>query len=150
MESNHLGYDSTAQARQGAVVATRYPLFIQLDEYSFWAPLDVLEYDWAARGCLPYDCYYFLDINANKRDLAQRVEARTTCQCTVHVAHSMVLLRQHTGQCCHLLYNIIANVSKGARSALTKNWSRPDNLFRILNGTTVRAELAATEQAKHA
>ena len=29
MESNHLGYDSTAQSRQGAVVATRYPLFIQ-------------------------------------------------------------------------------------------------------------------------
>ena len=29
MESNHLGYDSTAQSRQGAVVATRYPLFVQ-------------------------------------------------------------------------------------------------------------------------
>ena len=29
MGSNHLGYDSTAQSRQGAVVATRYPLFIQ-------------------------------------------------------------------------------------------------------------------------
>jgi hypothetical protein len=29
MESNHLGYDSTAQSRQGAVAATRYPLFVQ-------------------------------------------------------------------------------------------------------------------------
>ena len=29
IESNHLGYDSTAHSRQGAVVATRYPLFIQ-------------------------------------------------------------------------------------------------------------------------
>jgi hypothetical protein len=38
-------------------------------EYSFWAPLDVLEYDWAAKGCLPYDCHYFLDIHANKRYL---------------------------------------------------------------------------------
>ena len=29
MGSTHLGCDSTAQSRQGAVVATRYPLFIQ-------------------------------------------------------------------------------------------------------------------------
>ena len=29
VESNHLGYDSTAQSRQGAVIATRYPLFVQ-------------------------------------------------------------------------------------------------------------------------
>ena len=29
IESNHLGYDSTTQSRLGAVVDTRYPLFIQ-------------------------------------------------------------------------------------------------------------------------
>jgi hypothetical protein len=29
MESNHLGYDSTAQFHQDTVVATRYPLFVQ-------------------------------------------------------------------------------------------------------------------------
>ena len=30
-----------------------------LKEYNFWAPLNVMEYDcsdWAAKGCLPYDC----------------------------------------------------------------------------------------------
>ena len=40
-----------------------------LDEYNFWAPLDVLGYSWAAKGCLPYDCYHSLDVHANKRDL---------------------------------------------------------------------------------
>jgi hypothetical protein len=26
-----------------------------LEEYNFWVPLDVMEFDWTAKGCLPHD-----------------------------------------------------------------------------------------------
>ena len=70
---------------------------------------------------------------------------------TGRATHSIVLLRQHTVLLrCHLLQTDIANVMGDEqvwRAAPSQKMDQPRNLFRILNGTTVRAELAATAQS---
>ena len=79
---------------------------------------------------------------------------RSNNRSTGRATHSIVLLRQHTVLLrCHLLQTDIANVMGDEqvwRAAPSQKMDQPRNLFRILNGTTVRAELAATAQAKHA
>ena len=105
--------------------------------------------------CLPADCVASeaagglrIELESFLLEQQQRINGQVLTQGT----HSIVLLRQHT-----VLLSPTADRHRQrdgrrasmARSAFAK-MDQPRNLFRILNGTTVRAELAATAQAKHA